>query len=485
MFGLETEYGCLVRQPDAGPPERVVELLKDHAFAGARLGVIDLHTRDGAFEQAGAGGFILNGGRLYVDSVGDHLEYATPECTTLDDIVRYEKAGHAIICDLLSEAGLAEIVSFHNNSVDHYGGHTFGSHENYLVSADAVTGRDFFEGLLPFLVTRQVFAGAGRVSGHKLVHPKSPQNIMRMTGHAMDYVWLDFIYGVGIDDEVDFQLSQRADHIIAALSTRVRFNRAIINPKFESYFSDLGAHRLHVLFGEANQSEYATKLKIGTTAVVLRLLERDQAPPNLYIPRPVVALREVSRDPSWRWLVCLADERTIGAVDVQREYLSRAQETLAGADDDIDWTLREWESVLDGLERNPLTLADRLDWPAKRVLYGDYVEAEGLSWQDEALQSLDLEYHNLDPAQSLHSALTDAGDMRRVAEDEDIADAQKLPPRNTRAYGRALVVKHLMAHPRAEYEIDWDSVFLRDGLLTLRRPHHTYEREAREFLSLG
>ena len=484
LFGLETEFGCLIRRAEAGPPERVVELLKDHAFVEAGLGVMDQHTRDGAFEQAGAGGFILNGGRLYVDSVGDHLEYATPECTDLDDIVRSEKAGHAIITDLLRATHLEGRVSFHNNSVDHFGGHTFGSHENYLIAADVASQSDFYEALLPFLVTRQIFAGAGRVGGHKLVHPKSPENIMRMTGHVMDYLWLDFIYGVGLDPTVEFQLSQRADHIVTALSTRVRFNRALVNPKYDSLFDDLAARRLHLLFGEANMSEYATKLKIGTTALVLRLLECDAGPGDVALTRPVQALRAISRDPSWRWLVTLDDGRTIGAVDLQREYLRQAQAVCAGTDDeDIVWTLREWEIVLATLERDPLELADRLDWPAKRRLYEEYLAAEGGDWQDEMLQSLDLEYHHLDPAQSLYGALVSAGRMRREVPPESVARAQRSAPRNTRAFGRGLIVADLVAHPRETYDVDWDVVSVDHAILPLRRPHHTYEREARAFLA--
>src|SRR5215210_1695743 len=166
IFGIETEYGCLVRDSSIGKPDQVVEKVKDHAFYRRKLGVIDLHARDYTFEPARSGGFLLNGGRLYIDAVGDHEEYATAECQTLVDIVTHEKAGQRILQSVLDDLGLAECVSFQNNSIDHFGGHTFGCHENYIVALDD----DFFKasvsGLLPFLVTRQIFSVLCRFGGH-------------------------------------------------------------------------------------------------------------------------------------------------------------------------------------------------------------------------------------------------------------------------------------------------------------------------------
>src|SRR5579875_1957417 len=163
------------------------------------------------------------------------------------------------------------VVSFHNNSIDHFGGHTFGCHENYLVQLEDRFFTDALSSLLPFLVTRQIFAGVGRVGGHRLTRPSSKNNIMTLSEHEVDYVWVSNFYGVEIDPTVNFQLSQRADHIVKTISSRVRFNRAIINPKWDSYYSYSNLHRLHVLFGESNMSEYALMLKVGTTCLVLDL----------------------------------------------------------------------------------------------------------------------------------------------------------------------------------------------------------------------
>src|SRR5215210_5401566 len=262
IFGIETEYGCLVRDSSIGKPDQVVEKVKDHAFYRRKLGVIDLHARDYTFEPARSGGFLLNGGRLYIDAVGDHEEYATPECTDLLDIVRYYRAGQWIVQGLLNDLGFAESASFHNNSVDHFGGHTFGCHENYLVE---MQDEDFFRAsfnyLLPFLVTRQIFAGVGRVGGHRLNFSSMKNSVMTISDYDVDYQWVSNFYGVEIDPTIDFQLSQRADHIVKTISSRVRFNRAIINPKWDSYYSYSNLHRLHVLFGESNMSEYACMLK--------------------------------------------------------------------------------------------------------------------------------------------------------------------------------------------------------------------------------
>src|SRR5438874_1058926 len=369
IFGIETEFGCLVRDPSVGTAEEVVEAVKDHAFYEKRLGVIDLHARDYAFEPARAGGFLRNGGRLYIDAVGSHEEYATPECTDLEDLVTHDKAGRAILQAILNDLGIDEAVSFHNNAIDHFGGHTFGCHENYLVQIEDRFFTDALSYLLPFLVTRQIFAGIGRVGGHRLTRPSSKSNIMTLGEHEVDYVWVSNFYGVEIDPTVDFQLSQRADHIVKTISSRVRFNRAIINPKWDSYYSYSNLHRLHVLFGESNMSEYALWLKTGTTCLVLDLIEEGCVPPDVEVMDPLETLRTVSRDPRMRWIVRLRNGKTISAVDLQRRYLAAAKQHLRRKDPNTDRVMTEWERTLNELERDPMLTADRLDWSAKKRLY--------------------------------------------------------------------------------------------------------------------
>ncbi|HWD39196.1 MAG TPA: proteasome accessory factor PafA2 family protein, partial [Fimbriimonas sp.] len=168
IFGVETEFGCLVTDDTLGTPEMVVETLKDYLFDELKLGAIDLHARDDVFEPAQSGGFLMNGARLYIDAVGSHLEYATAECRQLKDLVANDRAGQRQIVRAINELGIDDAVSVYNNSVDHYGGHTFGCHENYLVRADDDFLNTSVQMLYPFLVTRQIFSGVGRVGGHIL-----------------------------------------------------------------------------------------------------------------------------------------------------------------------------------------------------------------------------------------------------------------------------------------------------------------------------
>ena len=483
IFGIETEFGCMVRDPSVGTPEDIVERVKDYAFEEKKLGVIDLHARDYAFEPARAGGFLKNGGRLYIDAVGSHEEFATAECSDLLDLVRHDKAGRVLLAQLLAELKLDDVASFHNNSIDHFGGHTFGCHENYLVQIEDRFFTDALSYLLPFLVTRQIFAGIGRVGGHRLTRPSSKNNIMTLGEHEVDYVWVSNFYGVEIDPSVDFQLSQRADHIVKTISSRVRFNRAIINPKWDSYYSYSNLHRLHILFGESNMSEFACMLKVGTTSLVLDLIEEGTVPPDVEVADPLETLRSVSRDPTMKWPVKMRNGKTISAIELQRRYLDAAKKYLGRRDPQTDMVLFEWETILDDLERDPLSTSDRLDWSAKKVLYQQYIDENGGKWQDDIMQSLDLEYHNVSPDTGLYYGLEQSGAIRRVVTDEQVQEAILTPPHNTRALGRGQIVSQLINKPGSRYVIDWDAVYIeRNRQLDLKNPFNTYEKEAARFL---
>ena len=484
IFGIETEYGCLVRDDQLGTPEQVVEAVKDHCFQRKQWGLIDLHARDYSFEPARSGGFLINGGRLYIDAVGDHEEYATPECSDVFDVVRYVKAGQWIVQALLDDLGLSDVVSFHNNSVDHFGGHTFGCHENYLVDMhDEEFSRASFNYLLPFLVTRQIFAGVGRVGGHRLNFSSLKNSVMTISEYDVDYQWVSNFYGVEIDPTVDFQLSQRADHIVKTISSRVRFNRAIINPKWDSYYNFANLHRLHILFGEGNMSDYATALKIGTTSCVLSLIEDGLLGSEVEIWDPLEALRSVSRDPTWRWLVKRKSGGTIPAVDLQRLYWEAARKRLSGLDASTDWVLTEWGRTLDALESDPMQLATRLDWVAKRRMYEEYMDSEGVGWQDDVMQSLDLEYHNVNRSQGLYHALEETGGIERLVSDLEIASAMVSPPSNTRASARAKAVVRMIAAKSRDYVIDWDMVYRSKRRLELKDPFSVYDKESDDFLA--
>jgi proteasome accessory factor A len=486
IVGLETEFGCMVRSDgkDRGTSsaERIVEAVKDHAFLRKKLGLLDLHARDYAFEPARSGGFLVNGGRLYVDAVGSHEEYATPECVTWTDAVAYDRAGRVILQQLVDDLDLDEDVAFYANSVDHFGGHTFGCHENYLVDISAAAFRGSLALLMPFLVTRQIFAGVGRVGGHKLNRNDFRKNVMNIGEHDVDTMWVADFYGVEIDNTVDFQLSQRADHIVNTVSSRVRFNRAIINPKRDSYYDYSDLHRLHVLFGEPNMNEYAMWLKVATTCMVLDLMDAKVIPADVRLDDVLSTLRSVSRDQTMKWPVRRTNGKSISAIDLQRLYLEAAQVYLKGKDEQTDLALREWEATLDGLESDPMAMGDRLDWVAKKQMLLDYMDSEKCDWQDDSLHSLDLEYHNINPRTSLYYALQEMDAVHRVCTDEEIQRATEIPPQNTRAKGRAEVIAKLIEHKWNRYLIDWDWVRVdKDRHLELRNPFHTYEDEARLF----
>lgn len=486
IVGVETEFGCMVRSERLGnarnSSERIVEAVKDHAFLNRRIGLLDMHARDYAFEPARSGGFLLNGGRLYVDAVGSHEEYATPECVTWSDVVAFDRAGRAILQSLVDELELSDDVTFYANSVDHFGGHTFGCHENYLVDISASAFRGSLSLLMPFLVTRQIFAGVGRVGGHKLNRSDFRRNIMTIGEHDVDTMWVADFYGVEIDNSVEYQLSQRADHIVNTVSSRVRFNRAIINPKRDSYYDYSDLHRLHVLYGEPNMSEYAMWLKIATTCIVLDLLDLKVVPNEVRLEDPLHALKSVSRDESYKWMMRRTLGGSIGAVDLQRIYLGAAQKHLKGKDEQTDQALIEWEDVLNGLERDPMELSDRLDWVAKKKMLQEFISAEKTNWRDDTLHSLDLEYHNIDPEHGLYYALEEMGAMRRICTDEQIQTSTTTPPQNTRAKGRAAVISELIRRRWGRYLIDWDWVRVdKDRHLELRNPFHTYDEESAAF----
>lgn len=480
IFGVETEFGCLVSDDSLGTPEGVVETLKDYLFFDLKLGAIDLHARDDVFEPAQSGGFLMNGARLYIDAVGSHLEFATAECRKLTDLVANDRAGQRHIVRAIKELDLSDAVSVYNNSVDHFGGHTFGCHENYLVRADDDFLNSSVQMLYPFLVTRQIFSGVGRVGGHILTPAGMRPSYQEVMDNPVDYIWVSHVYSVIPDERVQFQLSQRADHIIKAIASRVRFNRALINPKWEHFYSHEGMTRLHLLFGESNQNEFAYALKVGTTLMVLRLLEEHLVPHRMLLAQPLVALREVSRDPTYRWIVTMSDGVTISAVDLQRSYLELA-ERYRGESDQTDWILDNWRSVLDGLEKDPMAMGDRIDWVAKRLIVEQYMKEEGVDWGDDALYSVDLEYHNIDPEKSLFYAWQEMGKTVRALDEVDIITAMTDPPQDTRAKGRAKLVEHVLSrkNPRF-YLFDWNGVALdRHTYIEMPDPFETYENVAK------
>src|SRR5881409_515330 len=330
IVGLETEYGCLVSGDDRqGGPDAYPIRVKNHLFKVARVGAIDLHYRDYE-EPPGNGGFLLNGGRLYLDM--GHIEYASPECLHLHDLVTYELAGDDLLQSSLIALGAEGRVSFIKNNVDHHTGATFGCHENYLMKREAQFTPPILGTLLTFLATRQIFTGAGRVGqSNPLAFDFEPPQPAA---------------------QVRFQLSQRADHIVNDIYQWVQFNRAIINARDEPLADYRKYRRLHLLIGDSNMSPYANALKIGTTACVLSLLEEGRLPRNLVLADAVQSTRDISRDPTQMWIVRLENGKTIGALDVQWEFHHLAQKYLRNTSAETNWLLENWGFALEAIAHN-------------------------------------------------------------------------------------------------------------------------------------
>jgi hypothetical protein len=278
-------------------------------------------------------------------------------------------------------------------------------------------------------------------------------------------------------------LSQRADHIVNDIYQWVQFNRAIINARDEPLADYRKYRRLHLLIGDSNMSPFATALKIGTTACVLSLLEQRQLPRNLVLNDAVRSTRDISRDSTQQWLVDLENGKTIGALDVQWQFHDMAQRHLSGSNAETDWLLESWSFTLEALEQNPHALIGGVDWITKKWLLEAFMESEKLGWDDPWLQSIDLEYHNINSESGLFFGVTPG---KRVAEWNNsfqLQAATRTPPVNTRASGRARAVAHFRDR-HEPYVINWDSVAhdSRD-FLVMGDPFQTYDDEVDEFLA--
>jgi len=426
ITGLETEYGCLV----GGLGSRVVAAVRDWIFEHQRYGLIDRHDRDWD-EPPGNGGFLFNGGRVYLDM--GHVEYCTPECATVTDVVRYDRAGDRLLLEAVKSLGVAEQVSFFRNNIDHHTGATFGCHENFsLLRAAPLTEKNVLS-LLAFLTLRVLFTGTGRVgTAHSLVNPAEPG--------------------------VDFQLSQRADYIENDFYEWVQHNRAIINTRDEPLGDPRKYRRLHLIHGDTHVLPSALFLKVGATRLVLDLLEADDLP-ELTLADAVGTLRLLSRQIVPPWRVLLADGQTADAGELLGQFRERALRRFGGRDAETDAVLALWLRVETGLRDDLGSLVGLVDWVTKHHLLEAFRTSEKLEWNDPWLQAQDLEYHHIDPDRSLGLALADLDGPWAAGLDDPAALQQG--PSNTRAAWRGEVMRRLAAGD-APYEIDWDGIKLGD-----------------------
>jgi proteasome accessory factor A len=394
-----------------------------------------------ADEDLGLANVILtNGARLYVDHA--HPEYSTPEVTNPRDLVCWDKAGERVMAEASRRAATipsAGTIHLYKNNTDNKGA-SYGAHENYLMRRQTPFA-DIVTHLTPFFVTRQIICGAGRV-------------------------------GIGQDgSQPGFQLSQRADFFEVEVGLETTLKRPIINTRDEPHSDADKYRRLHVIIGDANLSEISTYLKVGTTALVLSMIEEKVLTADLGIADPVTELKAVSHDPALSHLIRLRDGRRLTALDLQWAYFERAAafvESRYGSDADevTADVLARWESVLDLLGRDPALLADQLDWVAKLRLLEGYRDRENLGWAAHKLQLVDLQYSDVRPEKGLYHRLVSRGAMKTLLDEEAVRTAMSRPPDDTRAYFRG---RCLAQYASEVVAASWDSVIFDVGRESLVR----------------
>ncbi|MFZ0078726.1 MAG: Pup--protein ligase, partial [Trebonia sp.] len=394
IFGLENEYGvtCTFRGQRRLSPDEVARYLFRRVVSWGRSSNV----------------FLRNGARLYLD-VGSHPEYATPECDNVVDLVTHDKAGERILEGLLVDAdrrlreeGIAGDIYLFKNNTDS-AGNSYGCHENYLVGRHGEFGR-LADILIPFLVTRQIICGAGKVL-------QTPRGAV-------------------------YCVSQRAEHIWEGVSSATTRSRPIINTRDEPHADAERFRRLHVIVGDSNMSETTMLLKVGATDLVLRMVEAGVVLRDMTLDNPIRAIREVSHDMTGRSRVRLANGREMSALEIQYEYLSRARDfTDANGLDPISKRVLEmWERALSSIEEGNLDkIAREIDWVTKYQLIERYRVKHDLPLSAPRVAQLDLAYHDVHRGRGLYYLLQRNGAVDRVTRDLDIFEAKSIPPQTTRA----------------------------------------------------
>ena len=449
VIGTETEFGIASRDPNATDPvANSIHLIGHYPNLPAPQAVWDYENEnplldargfevDGERERPGPdynrqlNKVLANGGRLYVD--GAHPEYSTPECTNAREVVAFERVGERIVAQaqahITKERGRDQFVLYKNNSDGK--GNSYGYHENYLV-ARSVPFERITQVLTPFLVTRPIFAGSGKVGAENGTSP------------------------------ADYQISQRADFFETLVDLNTMVRRPIINTRDEPHSDSARYRRLHVIVGDANMAELSTYLKVGTLSIVLELLEAGAELPKINLEDPVNTIKQVSRDMRVQESLKLTDGTSSTAIAVQRAYLKAAQgyfacHELNQVTKDV---LVRWEDVLDRLEKDPRSLVRELDWVAKRYLIESYMDRKSCGWDDPRVRLMDFQYHDVRPEKGLYYTLERSHLIERIVLDHEIARAEMNPPVGTRAFFRGQCVRK---YPNVVYGASWTSVLFDIG----------------------
>lgn len=422
IFGLETEYGvtCAATDGRGLSADEVARYLFRKVVAWGRSSNV----------------FLRNGSRLYLD-VGSHPEYATAECDDVRQLVTHDRAGERILEGLVADAqqrleheGLPGRIHLFKNNTDS-AGNSYGCHENYLVRRQGDFAR-LSDVLVPFLITRQVLTGAGKV----LATPRGAV----------------------------YCLSQRADHIWEAVSSATTRSRPIINTRDEPHADAEHFRRLHVIVGDSSMSETTTMLKVGATDLLLRMIEAGVPMRDTSLENPIRAIREISHDMTGQHPVTMANGRTVTAIDVQEEYLGRVVDFLAqhGGTPQDKQVVDLWERGLHAVRTGDLSLVDReLDWVIKYRLIERYRAKHDLPLSDVRVQRLDLAYHDISRTEGLYNLLAAKGMVERLTTDLEVFEATSVPPQTTRAKLRGDFVRAAQ-EARRDYTVDWVHLKLND-----------------------
>ena len=422
IFGIETEYGvtCTLRGQRRLSPDEVARYLFRRVVSWGRSSNV----------------FLENGARLYLD-VGSHPEYATPECDSIYECTVHDKAGERKLEELLigaeqrlKDEGIRGTIYLFKNNTDS-AGNSYGCHENYLTRRSAEPEK-YQQHLIPFLISRQIFTGAGQV----LQTARGPI----------------------------FSIAQRAEHIWESMSSATTRSRPIINTRDEPHADAEMYRRLHVIVGDSNMSEYTTFLKLGSTACMLRMIEsEDVSLRDLTLENPVRAIRDFSHDISCRKKVRLESGRELSALDIQREYLNSAlkyAETHGFTTSELK-ALEMWEHCITTIENDPLKLSTEVDWVIKHNLIEAFRSKHGLALDDARVQALDLQYHDIRQDRGIFYRLQARSMVDRICEEQDIVDAMDIAPQTTRARLRSEFIIAAKEKKR-DYTVDWVHLKIND-----------------------
>ncbi|WP_187290994.1 Pup--protein ligase [Tsukamurella paurometabola] len=422
IMGIETEFGvtCTFHGHRRLSPDEIARYLFRRVVSWGRSSNV----------------FLQNGSRLYLD-VGSHPEYATAECDSVLQLVTHDKAGERVLEDLLLDAeqrlqdeGIGGDIYLFKNNTDS-AGNSYGCHENFLVGRVGEFSR-IADVLLPFLVTRQLICGAGKV----LLTPKT----------------------------ATYCLSQRAEHIWEGVSSATTRSRPIINTRDEPHADAEKYRRLHVIVGDSNMSETTTMLKVGTATLVLEMIEAGVQFRDFSLDNPIRAIREVSHDTTGRHEVRLAGGRQAGALDIQREYYAKAVEYLATRepDEQLARVVDLWGRTLDAVETQDFSGIDtEIDWVIKRKLFQRYQDKYSMDLSDPKIAQLDLAYHDIKRGRGVFDLLQRRGLATRITTDEAVDEAVKSPPQTTRAKLRGDFITAAQAANR-DFTVDWVHLKLND-----------------------